>query len=424
MNVIDYFLDKLLNVHEGEGRREAKEFFKYVGPGILVTVGFIDPGNWAANLAAGADFGYALLWVVTLSTVMLILLQHNVAHLGIVRGKCLAETATEFLPRNWSFCLLTSAGLAAVATSLAELMGAAIALRMLFHIPIVVGALLTAIICIVMLITNSYQKLEKIIAGFVSLIALAYLVEIYLVPVEWGPTLEGWVNPTFPNESIIVIMSILGAVIMPHNLFLHSEVIQSRQWNLQDKKVMERQLKYEFMDTIFSMGIGWAINSAMIILAAATFYVHGLSVTELEQAKELLVPLVGPYASIIFAVALLFAGFASTTTAGMAGASIFAGIVGEGYDIKDFHTRLGLILTYIPALILIVFVSDPFYALLMSQMLLSVQLPFTIFLQLYLTSSKKVMGEYANSKRTNIMLWTIAIIVTVLNIILLYESLQ
>ena len=424
MNLIDWFLDKIMNVHEGEGRKEAKEFFRFVGPGILVTVGFIDPGNWAANLAAGADFGYSLLWVVTLSTIMLILLQHNVAHLGIVRGKCLAETATEFLPRRWSFLILTSAGLAAVATSLAELMGAAIALRMLFNIPLMVGAILTAIICTVMLLTNSYQKLEKIIAGFVSLIALAYLVEIYLVPVEWTPAVKAWVTPTFPNESMIVVMSILGAVIMPHNLFLHSEVIQSRQWNLQDKKVIVRQLKYEFLDTLFSMGIGWAINSAMIILAAATFFVHGLSVTELEQAQELLIPLVGQHASLIFALALLFAGFASTTTAGMAGASIFAGIVGEGYDIKDFHTRLGLILTYIPALIPMLFISDPFYALLMSQMLLSVQLPFTIFLQLYLTSSVKVMGAYANTKKMNITLWTIAIIVTLLNFYLLYEAFQ
>ncbi len=185
---------------------------------------------------------------------------------------------------------------------------------------------------------------------------------------------------------------------------------------------MQRQLRYEFLDTIFSMGIGWAINSAMIILAAATFYVQGIQVDELEQAKELLVPLIGPSAGIIFAVALLFAGFASSTTAGMAGASIFAGMFGESYDMKDVHTRTGLALTYIPALLLIAFISDSFKALLISQMFLSLQLPITIFLQLYLTGNKAVMGIYRNKRSTGIMLWSIGILVTLLNIYLLITA--
>lgn len=402
--------------------KEATDFFKFMGPGILVTVGFIDPGNWAANLAAGASYGYDLLWVVTLSTIMLIMLQHNVAHLGIVRGQCLAECTSEFLKPFSARFLLSTAGLAAVATALAELIGAAIALQMLFGLPIMFGSVLTAVICTVMLLTNSYARLEKIIAGFVSLIALAYLVELYMVPVDWKSAAIGWVLPNEPGGSMLVIMSILGAVIMPHNLFLHSEVIQSRHWNLQDKAIMVKQLRFEFLDTLFSMGIGWAINSAMILLAAATFFVHGIEVTELEQAKELLIPLVGSSASVIFALALLFAGFASTTTAGMAGASIFAGMFKEGYDMKDIHSRIGLILTFAPALVMIFFVTNTFYALLVSQMLLSIQLPITIFLQLFLTSSKKVMGEFVNKPFTNVMLWGIGIIVSMLNIYLLYQS--
>lgn len=418
--IAEAFSRRLQTVHKQ--RKEAAELLRFMGPGILVTVGFIDPGNWAANLAAGASYGYDLLWVVTLSTIMLILLQHNVAHLGIVRGQCLAECTSEFLKPWSSRFLLSTAGLAAVATALAELIGAAIALQMLFGLPIMIGATLTAIICMAMLLTNSYSRLEKIIAGFVSLIALSYLVELYMVPVDWKSAATGWVIPTEPAGSMLIIMSILGAVIMPHNLFLHSEVIQSRQWNLQDRTVMIKQLRFEFLDTLFSMGVGWAINSAMILLAAATFFVHGIEVTELEQAQELLMPLVGSSASFIFAIALLFAGFASTTTAGMAGASIFAGMYKEGYDMKDFHSRLGLALTYIPALIMIFFVTDTFYALLVSQMLLSIQLPFTIFLQLYLTSSKKVMGEFANRPFTNVLLWAIGIIVTALNLFLIYQS--
>ena len=416
--MIDFLKKQLFTVHQN-GKQQVSEVFKYIGPGIIVTVGFIDPGNWAANLAAGASYGYELLWVVTLSTIMLILLQHNVAHLGIVRGQCLSACAYEFLPRYVSRFVLSTAGIAAAATALAEFIGAAIALKMLFGIPLLIGSVLTAVICTIMLITNSYRKLERIIAGFVSLIALAYLVEVNMVNVDWAAAGIGWVDPKVPNESMLVILSILGAVIMPHNLFLHSEIIQSRQFNTQDPSVMKRQLRYEFLDTLLSMGIGWMINSAMILLAAAVFFAHGIEVTELEQAEELLRPLIGPAAGTIFAIALLFAGFASSATAGMAGASIFAGMFGESYDMKDFHTRLGLALTYIPALLLIVFVTDSFQALLISQMFLSLQLPITIFLQLYMTSSRKVMGQYANHTYTNVLLWGIGIVVTVMNIYLL-----
>ena len=419
--MVDFIKKQLLTVHQN-GKQHVSEVFKFIGPGIIVTVGFIDPGNWAANLAAGASYGYELLWVVTLSTIMLILLQHNVAHLGIVRGQCLSECAYQFLPRWLSRFVLSTAGIAAAATALAEFIGAAIALKMLFGIPLVIGSILTAVICMVMLITNSYQKLERIIAGFVSLIALAYVIEVNMVNVDWAAAGIGWVNPSIPNESMLVILSILGAVIMPHNLFLHSEIIQSRQFNTQDPEIMQRQLRYEFLDTLLSMGIGWMINSAMIILAAAVFYAHGVGVTELEQAEELLKPLIGPAAGTIFALALLFAGFASSATAGMAGASIFAGMWGESYDMKDFHSRLGLLLTYVPALGLILFVTDSFQALLVSQMLLSLQLPITIFVQLFMTSSRRVMGQYTNRTFTNIILWGIGIVVTGMNIYLLMAS--
>ena len=419
--MLDFIRRHLLTAHQ-QGKEHVSDVLKFIGPGIIVTVGFIDPGNWAANLAAGATYGYELLWVVTLSTIMLIMLQHNVAHLGIVRGQCLAECAYEFLPRWLSSVVLSTAGIAAAATALAEFIGAAIALKMLFGLPLIVGSILTAIICTIMLVTNSYRKLELIITGFVSLITLAYLVELKMVDINWAAAGLGWINPVVPHESMLVILSILGAVIMPHNLFLHSEIIQSRQFNIQDPEVMHRQLRYEFLDTILSMGLGWMINSAMIILAAAVFYAHGVGVTELEQAEAMLRPLIGPAAGTIFAVALLFAGFASSTTAGMAGASIFAGMFGESYDIKDFHSRFGLFLTYVPALLLITVVTDSFQALLVSQMFLSLQLPITIFLQLYMTSSKKVMGVYTNRTFTGIILWSVGILVTIMNIYLLAVS--
>jgi len=417
--MLEKLLKQLTTIHKPG--KDVTAVFRYIGPGILVTVGFIDPGNWAVNLAAGSSYGYTLLWTVTLSTIMLILLQHNVAHLGIVTGECLAEATRKFL-RPWVAIIhLSTAMLAAIATALAELLGAAIALNMLFKIPIFIGAVITAVICALMLMTNSYRKLEMWIAGFVSLIAASYLFELSMVNVSWPAAAVSWVTPSMPSGSMFVVMGIIGAVIMPHNLFLHSEVIQSRKWNLEDPKLIVKQLRYEFVDTLFSMSVGWAINSAMILLAATTFFAKGIAVDELQQAQEMLVPLLGSNAASIFAVALLFAGFASTATAGMAGARIFAGMFRESYDMDDLHSKMGLLLTYIPAVIILLFITDPFYGLILSQVLLSVQLPFTIFLQLYLTSSKRVMGKYVNTIITKFLLVSIGIIVTILNLYLMWD---
>ncbi|MGG7058926.1 Nramp family divalent metal transporter [Clostridium nigeriense] len=395
-----------------------REFLKYIGPGILVTVGFIDPGNWVSNISAGSEYGYKLLWIVTLSTIMLIILQHNAAHLGIVTGLCISEAISEYIKPTIGKIITSTAILAAIGTAMAEILGAAIGLKMLFNIPIKLGSLLATAFIIFMLFSNSYKKIEKIIIGFVSLIGISFIFEAVLANINWGEAVKGWVTPSIPRDSLPIIMSVLGAVVMPHNLFLHSEVIQSREWNLKDKAIMERQLKYEYMDTILSMIIGFIINSAMV-LVSITFFRNNISVTELEQAQELLKPLLGNSAAIIFAIALLFAGIASCVTAGMAGGSIFAGLFKKSYDINEKRTKIGVLLTMILALVIIFFISDPFKGLLYSQMLLSVQLPITIFTQIYLTSSKKVMGEYKNTLVENIMLWIIGAIVTALNIMLL-----
>ncbi len=395
------------------------EVLKYIGPGLLVTVGFIDPGNWASNFAAGSEFGYALLWVVTLSTIMLIILQHNVAHLGIVTGLCLSEAANKYLPKTGSRIVLWSAIGASISTSLAEILGGAIALNMLFDVPVKIGAVFVAVFVFIMMFSNSYKKIERYIIFFVSMIGLSFIYELFLVDIEWGEAAKAWVVPSVPEGSMLIIMSVLGAVVMPHNLFLHSEVIQSRQWNLQDEKVMEKQLKYEFFDTFFSMLIGWAINSAMILLAASTFFKQGVIVDDLQQAHSLLQPLLGSNAVVIFAVALLLAGISSSMTSGIAAGSIFAGMYNEPYNIKDIHSRIGILISLGVALIIIFMIGDPFKGLIISQAILSMQLPVTVFLQVRLTSSKKVMGKYANSLRTKIWLYGIASIVTFLNILLL-----
>lgn len=410
------FLAYLIKSHAPSAR--AQEFLKYLGPGLLVTVGFIDPGNWASNIAAGSEFGCRLLWVITLSTVMLILLQHNAAHLGIVTGDCLSESATRHLKPWASRLILLSAVGAAVATAMAEILGAAIALNMLFRIPIAAGSVLTVAAVCAVLFTNTYRKVEKWIIGFVSLIGISFLYELFLVKAPWGDVLIGLVNPQIPQGSLPILMSVLGAVVMPHNLFLHSEIIQSRQWNLAEPSVIKRQLDYEFLDTLFSMLAGWAINSAIVILAISTFHAHGTAVNDLQQAEALLRPLLGHLSAVVFACALLFSGVASCITAGMAGGCIFAGMFGETYNIRDPHSRLGLGITYAAATAAILLVTNPFKGLIWSQVVLSIQLPVTVFLLLRLTSSKQVMGAYANRPLNKICLFAVAGVITVLNVLL------
>ena len=281
---------------------KALEFLKFIGPGILVTVGFIDPGNWATNIEAGSSYGYTLLWVVTLSTFMLILLQHNAAHLGIVTGKCLAESATCHLPRKASRPILITALIATISTAFAEIIGGAIALEILFDIPMKIGAVITFAFVTFFTFSNTYARIEKVIIAFVSIIGFSFIFEIITIDVEWGESFKHAFVPEIPKGALFSILGVIGAVVMPHNLFLHSEIIQSRQWNLKGKNVVEKQLKYEFFDTLFSMTIGWVINCAMIILAAVVFYNNNIQVSDIGQASDLLTPLLGKMSSIIFEI--------------------------------------------------------------------------------------------------------------------------
>lgn len=399
----------------------ARELLRYVGPGLLVTVGFIDPGNWAANISSGAQYGSVLLWVVTLSTIMLIVLQHNAAHLGIATGLCISEAATVHLPPKTSRFLVGSAVLAAISTQVAEILGAAIALQMLFGLPIKIGAAFATGLIGLFLYSNTYKRIETIIIGFVSIIGFSFIYELYLIPVDWVQTGKHLITPSFPEGSIVLIMSLLGAVVMPHNLFLHSEIIQSRQWNLEDETVINRQLKYEFLDTLFSMGIGWAINSAMIIVAASTFFMVGVKVDDLAQSSMLLQPIVGHGAALVFAFALLCAGIASSITAGIAGGSIFAGLFNEPYDIRDKHSQIGVGIVLLAALGVIMLIEDTLRGLVLSQVVLSLQLPLTIYLLVRLTSSRQVMGDHANTMGTKWLLIFFGAIITALNIYLLVE---
>ena len=403
--------------------QNAREILKYIGPGLLVTVGFIDPGNWASNVAAGSQFGLKLLWVVLLSTIILIVLQHNAAHLGIATGLCLAEATSIYLNKSLAIVVLSSAMLATVSTAMAEILGASIALEMLFKIPIKLGCLIILPFTMFFLFSNSYKKVERWIIAFVSLIGLSFLIELFLVKVPVKDVVIGWITPSIPSGSLVVVLSILGAVVMPHNLFLHSEIIQSRQWNTQDEKVIKHQLKFEFVDTLFSMFIGFLINSSMIIIAHTTFYTKGIFVESLPQAQQMLKPILGNFSATIFAFALLLSGISSSITAAYTGGTIMAGFYRRPYNIEELPTKVGIIIPLVLASIIIVFISNPFRALILSQMLLSIQLPITIILQIYLTSSKKVMGKFANSLADKIILGIVAALVIGLDVFLLITSL-
>lgn len=370
---------------------------RHIGPGLLVTVGFIDPGNWASNMAAGSQFGYALLWIVTLSTIMLIALQHNAAHLDIATGTCLAEATTRYLPRIVGRAVLASAYLATIATAMAEVLGGAIALQMLFGLPVRAGCVIVAAASMAMLMTNSYKRAERWIIAFVGVVGLSFLAELALVKVDWPQAAASWITPSMPTGSAAIIVSVLGAVVMPHNLFL----------------------RYELFDTLFSMGVGWAINSAMVILAATTFFAHGIVVDDLAVAAATLSPILGPASSAIFAVALLFAGISSSVTAGMAAGTITAGMFDEEYDIHDRHSSIGVAACFVGAVTACLVVPNPFEGLIWSQALLSLQLPITVFVLIRLTSSRRVMGKYANSRPLNALLVGIGAIVTILDIVLL-----
>lgn len=395
-----------------------KKKAKYIGAGLLVTVGFIDPGNWATNVEAGSTYGYELLWVITLSTVILIVFQHNAAHLGIASGHCLSESIGIYTRKPWKQIWIISAIAASICTALAELLGGAIALNMLFDLPIRVGAVICGILVITALFGRSYSKIETWIVGMVSIIGFAFIVELNLVDVDWGATAYSTFIPSIPKNSGILILGLLGAVVMPHNLFLHSDIIQQKKYFNKSETVIKGRLKSEFKDTLATMGIGWVINSAMIIVAAAAFYNH-TEITDLIQAEKMLEPIVGKASSIIFALALLLAGVASSTTAGMAGGTIYAGLFKKQYDSKDKDSKIGVLITIIGGVIAIFFITDPFQALIYSQMMLSLQLPITVILLIYLTSSERVMGKFINKGIEKYLLYFFAFIVVFLNILLL-----
>lgn len=393
----------------------------YIGPGFFVTVGFIDPGNWATNLAAGSLFNYDLLWVITLSTAILILWQHMSAHLGIVTGKCLAEGVREYMKPAPAVVYGATAMLACIATALAEILGAAVGLNLLFHIPVKLAACLSAALVALLIWFQKYASLEKLIVGFVSAIGFCYLIELYLVKPDWGPAAFHSVVPKLNSANILIAVGMMGAVIMPHNMYLHSEVIQNREWKGVSEGETRRLLKFEFLDTLVAMLVGMVINAAMVIVAASVFYRNGIVVNQLGQASATLRPLAGSIASLVFGWALLLAGISSSVTAGVAGGTTFSGYLGKETRLDSQWFRWGMLLTLIPAALLTFVIKDTFQALIISQVCLSVQLPLTMLPLFLLTRSRRVMGRFANTARENALMVVSGLVIVAINVLLVYQ---
>ncbi|BCJ86362.1 Nramp family divalent metal transporter [Effusibacillus dendaii] len=395
-----------------------RKLLPFLGPAFIVSVGYIDPGNWATNIAGGSSFGYKLLWVLLLSNLMAILLQVLAAKLGIATGRSLAENCRENFAKPIVYFLWITATLAAMATDLAEFLGAALGFKILLNIPMFPAALIAgvAVFFFLWLKKFGHRSLETVIFLLVALVGIGYLVELFWAKPDWGAIGQNIFVPSIDSQSILVAIGMLGATVMPHNIFLHSDIVKSRL--IPGNKEHNRNLlRFTKIDSVVALNLAWFINSAMIIMAAAVFFKNGIAVESIEQAHATLTPLLGTASSMIFGIALLSAGLSSATTGTMAGQSILEGFM--HIRLSPFVTRL---ITMIPALVLIGLQVDTLQVLVLSQVVLSLQLPFTIVPLILFTRSKKLMGEFANKPWVNTLAYLIAAIVILLNGLLLYQT--
>lgn len=405
-----------------------RKMFAFTGPGYLVSVGYMDPGNWATDLAGGAQFGYTLLAVILISNLMAILLQTLSARLGIVAGLDLAQACRRNYPKPVNFTLWVLCEIAICACDLAELIGTAIALNLLFGIPLLVGIVLTAldVLLILLLQGRGFRYLEAFIIALIILIAGCFAAEMVLAQPAWGAVLAGYVPSTeiVTNPAMLYIaIGILGATVMPHNLYLHSAIVQTRAFD-QSSSGKREAIRFCTIDTVVALSFALFINSAILIMAAAVFHARGLTdVAEIQHAHELLTPLLGTAAaSTLFALALLASGQNSTITATLAGQIVMEGFLQLRLPpwLRRMITRL---LAIIPAIIVTALYGEKGTAelLILSQVVLSLQLPFAIIPLIQFTGSRKLMGAFRTSLPVLILSWTVAALIVALNIKLLVD---
>jgi manganese transport protein len=405
----------------GKSRRNfLARLLPFLGPAFIASVAYMDPGNFATNLQGGAQFGYTLLWVVAASNLAAMVVQSLSAKLGIASGRNLAELCRESFPRPVVLGLWVLMEIVAMATDLAEFVGAAVGFNLLLGIPLWAAGLLTAAATILILGLERYgfRPLEAVITLFVGIVAVCYLIETMLDRPDWGDVLLHTVVPQFAGpESVFLAAGILGATVMPHAIFLHSALTQGRI-TVKDPQQLRRLYRFELADVFLAMGMAGLINAAMLIMASATFHRSGMiSVGTLEEAHRTLQPLLGPAAGVVFAVSLLASGLSSSTVGTMAGQVIM-----QGFLHRRIPPWIRRVVTMAPSLIVLLAGWEPTRVLVISQVMLSFGLPFAVFPLAYFSSKPSVMGVLVNRRPTTAAAWVIAVLIVVLNLYLLYST--
>ncbi len=393
----------LSDVHASVGTGQVsfwRRMFAFAGPAYLVSVGYMDPGNWATDLEGGARFGYRLLWVLVMSNAMAILLQTLSARLGIVSGRDLAQACRETYPRRINLALWGLCEVAIAACDLAEVLGAAIGLNLLFHIPLLYGVLITALDTLLVLWFQSFgiRIVEAFVLAMISVMAICFCIEIFWARPGWSEMVTG-LAPRLNGDSLYIAIGILGATVMPHNLYLHSALVQTRHIG-QNEAAKRTACRYNLIDSVVALNGAMFVNVAILVLAAAVFFRRGIIVTEIQQAQVLLVPLLGTsLAGILFAVALLCSGQSSTLTGTLAGQVVMEGYL--NFRMRPWLRRLiTRSMAIIPAALTIYFAGDQatFGLIILSQVLLSMQLPFAIIPLIHFTGDRTRMGTFANPR--------------------------
>ena len=402
------------------GKRGLARVLPFLGPAFVASVAYMDPGNFATNIQGGAQFGYTLLWVVVATNLMAMLIQTLSAKLGIATGLNLAEHCRNRFPRPvvWGMWVLME--IVAMATDLAEFLGAALGFNLLLGIPLWVAGLLAAVATFVILGLQRYgfRPLEAVISVLVGVIAISYLIETVLDRPDWGQVLFHAAVPQFAGrESVLLAAGILGATIMPHVIFLHSSLTQGRIV-VRDPVRLRRLFRFEVVDVLVAMGLAGLINAAMLMMAAATFHAHGFrAVGTIEQAYITLEPLLGSAASWVFAVSLLASGLSSASVGTMAGQ-----IIMQGFLHRQISVWIRRLVTMVPALVVIIIGLEPTRTLVISQVVLSFGLPFAVIPLILFTRRKDIMGVLVNNRLTTALVTAFAALIVVLNLYLLYQT--
>lgn len=408
-------------VLEGHGKKGIfSRLFPFLGPAFIASVAYMDPGNFATNIQGGAKFGYMLLWVIVASNLMAMLIQTLSAKLGIATGSNLAQICRDRFSRPTVFGMWIIAEIVAMATDLAEFLGAAIGFQLLFHIPLIWGALLTAVTTMIILSLQRYgfRPLEAVITALVGVIAVCYLAETFLGHPSWGDIAYHAVVPQFSGtESVILASGILGATVMPHVIYLHSALTQGRIV-IHNPIQLKRLFHFEIIDVVIAMGAAGLINAAMLIMSASTFHSAGIGdIGTLEEAHRTLTPFLGRASSWIFAVSLLASGLSSSAVGTMSGQVIM-----NGFLRRKIHITIRRLVTIIPPLIVIAIGLDPTRTLVLSQVILSFGIPFALIPLVMFTAKKEIMGALANRSLTTMVASIVAALIVALNIFLLYQS--